>query len=415
MTGTAARPAAPDRIRPSTLLSLIAGRTAYRIALYAAGVLLLAAWGHVRFAPYAAAMGSATWLISVVQMGPEKAALKLLPRARRTHADLAAAFRAFALAAPLPPIAVAAVVLAVAPGSHAALYALAAAQSVALGSVMLGVALHRALGRPGRDTLTFLLLAAGTAALVGLAFAGMRPAVYLAGQLVLTLTAVALLLRRPARGLRSGRRVRRLLAGTAVLMGAPEVLMNAGTSVLYVELTATAHAGQSSELYLVLQGWGVVIAFVYFVQRLVQPRLSARLAATGTADGRIRTARLARLVLVLGGGWLACAGAVVAVTGPAGGGPPPARLAALLALLVLTRLPVYVLMSQATFVLENTDAAGLRTSARGAVLSMLAVAAAGAVAVPLFGAAGAVYALGVKEPVLALNVLRSRQNQRSKT
>ncbi|MEV0400962.1 hypothetical protein [Actinoallomurus sp. NPDC050550] len=405
MTETLPSTAVPERVRLWTVASLIAGRSAYRVALYAAGILLLAAWGSARFAPYAAALGTTSWLTTVVQMGPEKAALKLLPRARRTHGDLVAALRAFALLAPILLVGAAAVAVVAAPQSRVALYALAAAQATALGSVLLGVALHRALGRPRSDTLTFLLLALGTVVLIGLAYApGIPPVAYLTGQLVLTLAALGLLLRRPAPKRRPRPGVRRLLTATSVLMGTPEVLMNAGTSVLYVELTAGTHAGQSSELYLVLQGWAVIIAFVYFLQRLLQPRLSARLAIDGAADGRARIARLARPVVALGAGWLVAATALLAAFPTSVTDLPPIRLTVLLAVLIVTRIPAYLLMSQVTFVLENTDAAGLRTSARGAVFSMLTVAGVGAVATPLLGAAGAVYALGVKELVLALNV-----------
>ncbi len=401
---------APQRIGPRAMLSLIAGRTAYRMALYAASVLLLAAWGRAEFAPYAAAMGAATWLITVVQMGPEKTALKLLPRARRTHGDIADGLRVFGLAAPVLPLVVAVALLATAPSSHAALYAVAVAQSVALGSVMLGVALHRALNRPRMDTLTFVLLAAGTVVLISLTFRpGISPIAYLSGQLVLTLAAVVMLLRKRADTPRTGRRMRRLLTGTSVLMGAPEVLMTAGTSVLYVELAATGHARQSSELYVVLQGWALIIAFVYLVQRVLQPRLSAWLAARPAAEGASRAVRMARVVIVASAVWLAGA---IAVAVALGNDLEPGRLTVALALFIVSRMPIYLLMSQATFVLENTDATGLRTSARGAVVSLLAVATAGAVATPLFGALGAVCALGVKEPVLALNAtLRHRGNR----
>lgn len=400
----------PQRVGPRAMLSLIAGRTAYRMALYAASVLLLAAWGRTEFAPYAGAMGAATWLITVVQMGPEKTALKLMPRARRTQGDIADGLRVFGLVAPIAPVVVAFAVLAAAPSSHAALYAVAVAQSIALGSVMLGVALHRAQNRPRMDTLTFVLLAAGTVLLITLAFRpGISPVTYLTGQLVLTLGAVVMLLRRPSGAPRTGRRMRRLLAGTSLLMGAPEVLMTAGTSVLYMELAASGHAGQSSELYVVLQGWALIIAFVYLVQRVLQPRLSAWLAARPATEGANRAVKMARFVIMMSVVWLAGA---TAASVSLGNDLEPRRLTVALALFIVSRMPIYLLMSQATFVLENTDATGLRTSARGAVVSLLMVATAGAVLTPLLGALGAVCALGVKEPVLALNAtLRHRGNR----
>lgn len=71
---------------------------------------------------------------------------------------------------------------------------------------------------------------------------------------------------------------------------------------------------------------------------------------------------------------------------------------------MLTLLPLQALVSSATFMAEHTD---LVAGARSVTIALVAVAALGAVSVPLAGAAGAVYALGANALVLGLALRRS--------
>ena len=98
--------------------------------------------------------------------------------------------------------------------------------------------------------------------------------------------------------------------------------------------------------------------------------------------------------------WLVLAGAALAA-GVAG-----TRSLLALAVLLASLLPANTLASFGVFVLENSGKSGLRHSARAAVLAWAAVAALGALTVPLAGAAGAVYALGAQGFVLGLALRR---------
>ncbi|MFI6522673.1 hypothetical protein ACIBF1_44470 [Spirillospora sp. NPDC050679] len=395
--------AAPPRVGLRPLVPLLAGRASFRVLLYLSGPLLLAAWGHDDFNRYAAAVGSVTWLTAVVQAGPEKAALKLLPRSRRTLGDTLGPLRAAVAFLPAPFAVAAVAAMLAAPSAAVTLYLTAAAYQVALGCTLLGAALHRALGRTAPDLAAYAALSAGTAAMTGLALAaGPPPVVYVGALLAVCAVLNAALARGLPRPRPSERRraVRRLLAGTVLLMGAPEALTGAATSLLYVELSLSRHAEQSGRLYLVLMAWSLVIATGYFLQRMFQPAASARLRGGGAAAGQARARRIARFVLAGSAVWLAAAGAVLAAAGPAG-----AASVALLAALLVSRAPLYLMMSYAAYLLENTGGRDLRTSAVGGAAGLAAVVAAGAAAVPLFGAAGAVCALAAKEAVLGAVVL----------
>ncbi|MFG2005183.1 hypothetical protein ACGFNU_39170 [Spirillospora sp. NPDC048911] len=360
---------------------------------------LLAAWGRTEFGRYAAAVGAAVWLTPLVQAGPEKAILKLFPRARRTRSDLIRPLRAAVAFLPLPFGAVAVAVTVVQPSGTAALYCTAAAYHVSLGCTLLGTALYRALGRPGYDLAGYAVLSAGLAVLLGSTLlVGLPPIVFLWGLLTLTTALnVAFVRGLPAGGPRTGR-TGRLLAATVLLMGAPEVMTNAATSALYVELAFTGHADQSGELYLVLMGWSLLIAAGYFAQRMFQPAASVRLTGHGAALGRARARRLAQAVLWAGPLWFAAAALAVAVV--------DARIVLLVAL-TASRVPLYLAMAYATYLLENTGSRNLRSTAAGGVAGLVAVVLTGAVTVPLFGAVGAVFALAVKEVVLAPVVIRA--------
>ncbi|WP_147341395.1 hypothetical protein [Actinomadura logoneensis] len=397
------RPVAAAAPRTGLVLSLLVGRVVLRMLLYAAGMILVFAWGRDEFSRYAAAAGTAVWLTPLVQAGPEKAALKLLPRSTRTRGDLLGPLRATVALLPLPFAAATAVMLLRDPHATATLYTAAASYQVSLGCVLLGTAVHRALGRPDRDIAAYAALSVGLAVMCGLVLlTGPPPVAYFSGLLAVTLAlnlALARLMPVPEPSARV-RRTRALLAGTVVLMGAPEVTANLATSLLYVELSlASAGHRASGDLYLVLMAWSLAIGAGYFAQRVFQPATSVRLAGRGAAAGRSRAHRLARGVLLGSLCWLplALAAQFTVLDGA------PALVA--LAVLMVSRAPLYMLMAYASYLLENSGGRHLRTSALAGTTGLLAVAAAGAVAIPLLGASGAVYALAAKELVLSCVVL----------
>lgn len=397
----AAEVTASHRVGLRSLMTLLGGRATFRLLLYGSAGVLVAAWSGDDFNRYSAAMGATGWLCMVVQSGPEKAALRLIPRARRTREQLAGMLRAILAYVPIPFAMAAAAGLVLAPDSMATIYLLGTAYYISLGCGMLGVAVHRALGHYTPDTVHFSLLGLGMLAVAGLAFAvPIRPAGYLAGLLVLSTVLNLVLLRGlPRTAWPPHRALRRVLAGTVVLMGTADVMSNAMVGALFVELALTSHAGQSGDLYVLILGWGFTVSVIYTLQRIYQPRLSLRLASGGAAEARALGRRIARLSVWMSAGWLVLAGVALL------GGLAGSRSLLALGGLLLSLLPVYLLTSFGIFMLENTDEAGLRNSAKAAVAALVAVIALGAVVIPLAGAAGAVYALGANGFVLGL-VLR---------
>ncbi|MET7462744.1 hypothetical protein [Nonomuraea sp. NPDC005501] len=406
MTGRSTA-AAAHRIGPRRLLTLLTGRAAFRLLMYGSAGVLVAAWSREDFNRYAAAVGAAGWLGMLAQSGPEKAALTLLPRAGRTRGHLVGMLRAVVAYVPLPFTVAAAVALLLAPGSQPAVYLTAAAYYVALGCGMLGVAVHRALGRYTRDTVNSALLGLGMIGMAWLAFAvPLPPAGYLAGLLALVITLNLALVRGLPRGSGAPRPVLRvILARTAALMGAADVMASAMIGTLFVELSLTPYASQSGDLYLMTIGWGFVTSVVYTLQRIYQPRLVVHLGPDGRSDDAARVRelvrRVARASVWVSGLWLVLAGAALA------GGLAGTRSLVALGVLLASLLPANALASVGMFVLENTGEAGLRDSAKAVVLTWAAMTALGAVVIPFAGAAGAVYTLGAQGFVLGL-VLRRR-------
>ncbi|MET7459965.1 hypothetical protein [Nonomuraea sp. NPDC005501] len=397
--------AASHSIGPRRLLTLLGGRATFRLLLYGSAGVLVAAWSREDFNAYAAAVGAVGWLCMVVQSGPEKAALTLIPRARRTRDHITGMLRAVVARGPLPFTAAAVAGLVLAPHSTVTIYLLAVAYYVSLGCGMLGVALHRALGRYTRDTAHFSLLGLGMIGMAGLAFTShLRPAGYLAGLLVLvTVLNLALL-----RGLPAGARdrpeartagpprrtLRGIVAGTVMLMGAVDVMGNAMVGTLFVELSLTSHADQSGDFYMMILVWGFATSVIYTLQRIYQPRLALRTGSSGAGQVRELARRVALLSVWIGGAWLVVAGTALA------GGLAGTRSLVALGGLLASLLPVNALAGFAVFLLENTGKAGLRACAKAVVMSWAVVAVLGALVIPFAGAAGAVYALGAQGFVL---------------
>lgn len=399
------------RIDTPLLLSMVAGRAVFRVVVYGSGVVLLVTWGHEDFNRYAAAVGPAIWLTGLVAAGPEKAALKLIPRSLRTRGDLIAQLRIVVAYLPLPFLAAVAAAVVIAPASTATLYLAAAANQILLGCSLVGIALFRALDRHGRDIAHYFVLSAGTAVATGLTYwAAPAPIVYVCGLLAITAGLNAILVRGlPRYPLTNARRkVRRLLASTVVLMGAPEVLPTAAASLLYVELALTGHADESGDLFLVLTGWSFVTAVTYFLLRIFQPTVSVRLFGAGTARGQERSLHIARLVLWLTVAWFAVA-VTMLLTDVAAAWPFPIMIG-----LLLCHTPAHILMSYSVFLLENASAAGLRTSALGGAMGTAAVAAVGTPMTAFGGAPGAVCALGAMELTVSTYILLRQRRVRQK-
>src|SRR5262245_45317956 len=159
MTGEAVRPAGERagrgpgryRVRIRTVLSLVAGRSSFRLAQLAANVALLPLWGQQRYGVFAGAVATFTWIIPLLQSGPEKTVLKLLPRAPRTGPQITEALVALLWLLPVPMLAAFGIAVAVGERGPVAIYLGVAAMAVGSGSTLLLAGLHRVGGRPHYD------------------------------------------------------------------------------------------------------------------------------------------------------------------------------------------------------------------------------------------------------------------------
>lgn len=388
------------------LIFLVAGRSLFRLVMYGSAALLLPVWGTDAYGGYASAAGAFFWLTALTSTGPEKAALNLLARARRTHRPLLGAVLAFACGMSLPPAAAFAVAAVVARPATPTLYLGLAAVAVALGANALLVGLLRVTGRPKGDAVNYVLLAVAYGLVtVTTVVGGLWPLAYVTGQLVaLTVANLVLVALLGVPGVRARPGLLRLLAGTALLMGASELGVHAAMSALFVELTLTGWPPvHAAALYLADIGWSAGVTLMFYVFRIFQPGTALRLAAGGAPAALRRAHGLAGWAA----GWSACwtAGWGLALPTLDGYGLPP-----LLAAMLVTKAPGFLLLNLAVFTMENADARSLRVTALGSLLGMAAVVLLGALLVPALGAPGAICAAGAMEAIQAATILRGRRS-----
>lgn len=386
-------------VGPGLLLSLVAGRGAWRVAINLSNVGLLAAWGAAVFAGYASAVGRTVALIPLVSCGVEKAALKLLPRARVARPLLVAAFLGVGCLLALPFLAwVAAEAVWRRSGTAPLQLAVVPLQAL-LGLNLVLVGLARALGRPRHDPLNFLSLAAVLLLLTAMAMTlGLPPfGVVLAELAAVAALDVALLRALPVAprfaGLLRRRGLLRGLLRTMALIGAYDVAVGASLSLVFVTLSATRFRGESGLLLLVISLWSLLFNGFAYLLRVFQPQLSVALGRAGGTQARQHALRLARLAAAGVAAWVGLLGVAALL----GGGLPavlrdlPLPLAA--ALVLLPRLPVLALAGGATWLLENADPGSLRLAATAAAAGLAGVAILAVLLVPWLGAPGAILAL----------------------
>jgi hypothetical protein len=391
-------------VGPGLLLSLVAGRGAWRVAINLSNVGLLAAWGAVVFAGYASAVGRTVALIPLVSCGVEKAALKLIPRARVARPLLVGAFFAVGCLLALPFLAWAGVAVVWRWSGTAPLQLAVVPLQALLGLNLVLVGLARALGRPRHDPLNFLALAAVLLLLTAMAAGvGLPPlGVVLAELAAVAALDIALLRALPVAprftGLLRRRGLLRGLLRTMALIGAYDVAVGVSLSLVFVTLSATRFRGESGLLLLVVSLWSLLFNGFAYLLRVFQPQVSVALRAGGM-QARQPALRLARLAAVAVAGGLGLLGVAALL----GGGLPavlrglPLPLAA--ALVLLPRLPVLALAGGATWLLENADPGSLRLAATAAAGGLAGVAVLSVMLVPWLGAPGAVLALSGFEVV----------------
>lgn len=392
-------------VGPGLLLALLAGRGAWRVAINLSNVGLLAAWGAAVFAGYASAVGRTVVLIPLVSCGVEKAALKLIPRARVARPLLVGAFFAVGCLLALPFLAWAGVAVVWRWSGTAPLQLAVVPLQALLGLNLVLVGLARALGRPRRDPLNFLTLAAVLLLLTAMAVSlGLPPlGVVLTELAAVAVLDIALLRALPVAprfaGLLRRRELVRGLLRTMALIGAYDLAVGASLSLVFVTLGATRFHGESGLLLLVISLWSLLFNGFAYLLRVFQPQLTVALSRAGGVHGRQQALRLARLAVAGVAGWLGLLGAAALL----GGGLPallrglPLPLAA--ALVLLPRLPVLALAGGATWLLENADPGSLRLAATAAAGGLAGVAVLSVMLVPWLGAPGAVLALSGFEVV----------------
>ncbi|MEV6560448.1 hypothetical protein AB0M22_32340 [Nocardia sp. NPDC051756] len=384
-----------------TVVSLVAGRGGFRIAYHGIALGLLAIWGADVFAVYASAVGATAW-IALLSSGPEKAVLKLVPRLPHT----AAAVVRTALLTAAVPLVIAVLLVIVTAGSAAVVYPLAAAWSAGVGLMTVAVAVHRAAGRPTRDSRGFLVLAVLLAAsVVAAAVGGFSPTGELALLVVVTLgvaawsargaASVISLLARPRRGVTAA------VVRTELMLGLYEPLGSAGVGVLYAVLALSDQRDSSTTLYLALLISSVAGSLTLYLLRIYQPVSSLRLRGAGGQSGIDLARRLLTAALI--SGVLGCA----LVAGLAGN----LSATALIALLLCFEIPIHAVISLALFILENAGRRELTVAAASAATQFGAVLVLAAVLVPAHGPPAALWVLVASYAVLAASTLpRLRTN-----
>jgi len=382
-----AAPVVNYQLRVRTLVSLAAGRGSFRLAQLAATVILLPLWGQTRYGVYAAAVTTFTWIIPLLQSGPEKTVLKLLPRAPRTGPPIVEALTGLLWCLIIAMPLTFGITLALGQRHTAAVYVGVSATAVGSGSTLLLAGLHRVTGRPWFDARSAFALSAVQVALIALAAAGLGPLGYVIGMVAgQTLVNAVLLthLPRPSLRIRARRGFARRVVWTIVLMGGPEVCLYMTTSVLFAIIAATRWSGEVAQLFAVSIVWTAGLTLLIYTLRVYAPMASLRLLGRGGVTGRARASRLARWALIVDVLWIvAFAGVASQVNLTAVAVSDHAFI--LWAAISGSRTPAIVLTVLAGYLLENSDARSTRVTGTVAVANLLVASAIGAYAIPRWG------------------------------
>ncbi|WP_432072653.1 hypothetical protein [Streptomyces wuyuanensis] len=393
-----------------SLTSLLAGRTAFRLALLGANAALLASWGEEAYEPYAAAMGTAQVLTTLTTLGIEKSALKLVPRARRTGPQLVTVLLVSALLlAGAAVLWLGCAALLVPAGDTGMLRLLAGLYAALLGLNTVLVGLCRALDRNRADVLNFAALSlviatgAGGASLLGwgpTAFTGW----ILGGTALLNVAQLPALYRAAGRPVRGG--ITRPVVSTSVLMACGDIAAAGTVSLLFAMLGASRHHEQTGHLYLMLLASSVLLNGFGYLLRLFQPHVSLSLRSVDLTSLDRRVVRRLLPVAAVGAVWTAVALWLVRSAEQAALVAPPVAVLLLYVLCV----PLIFAVGSLNYLLENATPRTLRATAVSALAGLVSAVLLGLVLVPALGALGAVAALAsgeVAHAVLARLLLRS--------
>ncbi|MYT34730.1 hypothetical protein GTY66_01390 [Streptomyces sp. SID8356] len=409
---TAGPPGGQRGRRPTlrSLASLLAGRTAFRLALLGANAALLASWGQAGYEPYAAAMGTAQVLTTLTALGIEKSALKLVPRATRTGPQLITVLLLSALLLTGAAVVwLACAALFVRSGDAVALGLLAGLYAALLGLNTVLVGLCRALDRNRADVLNFaalsLVIVAGAG---GVALLGWGPVAFtgwiLGGTALLNLAHLPALYRATGRPVRGG--VVRPVVTTSALMACGDIAAAGTVSLLFMVLGASRHHEQTGHLYLMILASSVLLNGFGYLLRLFQPHVSLTLRSVDPASLDRRVVRRLLPVAAAGAVWSAGSLGLAWWAERTALAPPPV----VVLLLYVLCVPLFFTVGSLNYLLENATPHTLRATALSALGGLLCAVLLGLVLVPALGALGAVTALAsgeVTHAVLARLLLRS--------
>jgi hypothetical protein len=394
-----------DGLRLRTVAVLVAGRGGYRIAQYLTGLSLLAIWGPVEFAAYAAATGAAGWLLALASTGIERAALIYVSREGRRLEPL---FVALAMV----PFGVAGLtwgVLELSGPGRAVTYAAAATLLAGTGAVAVPVGLFRLRGVAYADPAAFVAVSMSYLGGLGLV-AGFGVGVRgLLGFLVACVATVFVVLlaalwrvrrragtprRRPGREppqprqrwLRHGE-----LAGavrSTLLLAVGDVLGMVGVAVLYAVLDLRSTPDQISLFYVLALISSAASVLWSYLLRIGQPRALAWLDAVGAtvAVARIRSG----LITGIGAGAVATIALVLVALVLV-----PRSVLAVAAGALVVEMLLFGLVTLAAFLVESLSERGRARSATSALAALAATMLAGWPLISAAGAAGSLLALCV--------------------
>jgi hypothetical protein len=390
--GVTAVEAGPARYRVGvrTLLRLFAGRGSYRLTQLLANALLLSLWGDLRYGGYGAAVAAFGWLIALLQAGPEKTVLKLLPRSPRSGPLITEAVLAGLAGVWLVAVIAFGGCLALGAPGPVVIYAGVATVAVGTGTGLVLAGLHRVGGRPHRDSGASFALTAGQWSLVGVVALGLGPVGYVIGSVALQVLVNAWLLRglpRPSLRIRERPGFLRRVLLTVVLMGSPEICLFLCSSVRFTVLQSSRWSAQVGPLLVVLLVWSAGITFLLYGLRVYVPQFSLGLAGRAGIAGRARAARLLRWSALAHVVWLATLAGVLAGT-PVLAVSRTDTAMLLWAGLAATTAPATIPLIIAGFLVENSDARSTWITGLAALSNLAVESVVGLVLVPRYGGIG---------------------------
>jgi hypothetical protein len=386
-------------VQARTVLVLLAGRGVNRVAQYAAGFALLATWGPVKFAGYAAATGVMTWLLAL-SSGSERGALLMVgsPGGRRFEP----LFVWLGLLPWLLALATWLVACLVAPGTAVANYTAAAALLLGFGCATVLVAMWRLRDLPLADVAAFTTIGLGYAVavmVVVLFDAGVQSTfAVLTATTAVAVVVLTVGLWRHVEVIPRLARADIASAGrtTALLVAAQAVNLATGP-IVYAELAGRAGPDQTSAFYVctvAMTAFGMLWAYLL---HLWQPRLSVWQREHPAATRQF-VKRLALSSTVAGAVGTLVGVEIIHVLRPAGW--------AFLAIGVGMEILLFNAVSLASFVLESADDRARARSTISAGVAFVVTALAGWFLIPAGGAFGALMALvagqSVRAPLLVI-------------